>query len=153
RTAFAARLGRASQALNLGQLERAQGILRDLAADARGESLFPFAWRYLWHRSRSEVEFLVGPVPRFVGMARSPDGTMLATAEEADGLQLWSRGAPGRLAEPAAAAERLGEPALCPAGKLVAVPRQDAGGSPRLTLHDAASGRFLANLPIDGKMG
>jgi WD40 repeat protein len=153
RTAFAARLGRASQAINLGQLERAQEILRDLKEDARGESLFPFAWRYLWQRSRSEVEFLVGPVPRFTGMARSPDGTMLATAEQCDGLQLWSGGVPRRLDEPAVAAELLGEPALCPAGKLVAVPRQDVGGSLRLTLHDAASGRFLANLPIDGKMG
>jgi WD40 repeat protein/serine/threonine protein kinase len=154
RNAAAAQLGRASQALTHGQIERAQEVLRNVAQDARGESLFPFAWRYLWRRARAEVEFVVGPVPRFVGMARSPDGTILATAEEYDGLQLWAGGVPRRLDGPTGPAARFGEPVFSPDGTLVAVPRQDAGhGSPQLSLWHAASGRCLASLPIDGKIG
>ena len=154
RNAAAAQLGRASQALNHGQLERAQEVLRDLAQGERGESLFPFAWRYLWRRARTEVEFLVGPVPRLVGMARSPDGTILATAEENDGLQLWAGSVPRRLDEPTGAAARFGEPVFSPDGTVVAVPRQEAGyGSPQLSLRHAASGRSLASLPIDGEIG
>jgi len=154
RTAAAAQLGRASQALNHGQIERAQEVLRDLAGDARGESLFPFAWRYLWRRARSEVEFLVGPVPRFVGMARSPDGTILATVEESNGLQLWVGGVPRRLDEPTGEAARFGGPAFSLDGTMVAVPRQDAGcGSPRLSLWHVASGECLASLPIEGEIG
>ena len=139
--------------MNHGQLERAQEVLRDLAQDARGESLFPFAWRYLWRRARTEVEFLVGPVPRFVGMARSPDGTILATAEENDGLQLWAGGVPRRLDEPTGAA------AVRRAGVLSG---RDAGRRPppgrRLRLAPAfppACGfrRCLASLPIDGEIG
>jgi WD40 repeat protein/serine/threonine protein kinase len=154
RNAAAARLGRASQALNHGQLERAQEILRELERDARGESFFPFALRYLWQRARAEVEFLVGPVPRFVGMARSPDGTTLATVEESDGLQLWAGSVPRRLDEATGAAAQFGGPAFSPDGMLVAVPRRDAGSaSPRLSLRHAASGRCLASLPIDGEIG
>ena len=154
RNAAAAQLGRASQALNRGQLERAQEVLRDLAQDASGESLFPFAWRYLWRQARAEVEFLVGPVPRFVGMARSPDGTILATAEENDGLQLWSGGVPQRLGEPTGAAAQFSAPAFSPDGMLVAVPQQDAGcATPRLSLQHAASRQCLASLPIDGEIG
>jgi WD40 repeat protein/serine/threonine protein kinase len=153
RTAAAARLERASQALNHGQIERAQEVLRDLAQDARAESLFPFAWRYLWRRARSEVEFLVGPVPRFVGMARSPDGAILATVDENDGLQIWVGGVPRRLDEPTGETARFGGPAFSPDGTLVAVPRQDAGGcSPRLSLRHVASGECLASLPIEGEI-
>ena len=122
RNAAAARLGRASQAFNDGQLERAQEILHDLAKDSPGESLFPFAWRLLQQQAHAELEFLVGPVPRLAGMARSPDGTKLATSEEFDGLQLWSGGVPRQLDESKGVAGWLGAPAYSPDGRLIAVP-------------------------------
>ena len=96
----------------------------------------------------------MGPVPRLAGMARSPDGTKLATSEEFDGLQLWSGGVPRQLDESRGVAGWLGAPAYSPDGRLIAVPRQDSGGGPlRLSLHDAASAKCVASLPIEGERG
>lgn len=154
RYVVAAQLGRASLAFNHGQIERTQEILRDLEADRQGEVLFPFAWWYLCHQARSQVEFLVGPMPQFVGMAQSPAGALLATTEEHDGLQLWAGGVSSYLDGPARPNSAFGEPAFSRDGSLVAVPRKDGGeGLAQISIYHAASRQRLANLPLDGKIG
>jgi WD40 repeat protein len=87
-------------------------------------------------------------------MARSPDGAILATVDENDGLQLWVGGVPRRLDQPTVEAARFGGPEFSRDGTLVAVPRQDTGpGSPCLCLWHVATGRCLASLPIEGEIG
>jgi hypothetical protein len=65
RHAAGAQLRLAAQAIDAGQPERAQEILRDIPTNAGGEALHSFAWRYLWRRARREVALVVGPTPNF----------------------------------------------------------------------------------------
>jgi len=88
RYALGAQLRLAAQALEAAQPERAQEILRDIARNAGNEAPRSFVWRYLWRQARRDVVVLVGPVPRFGGMALSPDGKLLATTDDIAGLQL-----------------------------------------------------------------
>ena len=64
RNAAAARLGRASQALNRRPARAGPGDPPRPREGSPGESLFPFAWRYLWQQARCR-----GRIP---GRSRTP---------------------------------------------------------------------------------
>jgi WD40 repeat protein len=150
RHATGAQIRLAAQAIDAGQAERAQEILRDIPTNAGGEASRSFAWRYLWRRARREVVTLVGPVPRFGQMSLSPDGKILATTDATDGLVLRdaATGAPIRSLAPGS--DPIGRPAFSPGGALVAAVQTTAGSAEPdgITVWEVASGRRVARLPV-----
>jgi hypothetical protein len=87
RYALGAQIRLAAQALDAGQPERTQEILRDIPLNVGSNGPRSFAWRYLWRRARREVVVLVGPTPHFVGVGLSPDGKLLATSDRTWGFR------------------------------------------------------------------
>ncbi len=146
RHALGAQLRLAAGALDASQPERAQEILRDIPLNAGRESPRSFVWRYLWRCARRDVVLLVGPVPRLIGMALSPDGKILATTEETAGLQLWDAASGAWLRDMGNASERLGVPVFSPDGALVSAEGTATAG---FLIWEAATGRQVARLPID----
>jgi WD40 repeat protein len=149
RHATGAQIRLAAQAVDAGQPERAQEILRDIAVNG-GEASRSFAWRFLWRRARREVVTLVGPVPRFGHMALSPDGKVLATTDATDGLVLRdaATGAPIRSLAPGS--DPLGRPAFSPGGALVAAVQTttDSTAPHGITVWEVGSGSCVARLPV-----
>jgi eukaryotic-like serine/threonine-protein kinase len=149
RHATGAQIRLTAQAVDAGQAERAQEILRDIPINGGGGVPRSFAWRYLWHRARREVVTLAGPTPNFGYMALSPDGKILATTDPTDGLVLRhaATGAPIRSLAPGS--DPLGRPAFSPDGALVAAVQTTAGppAANGITAWEVASGRRLARLP------
>jgi eukaryotic-like serine/threonine-protein kinase len=84
----AAQLRLASQALDVGQFERAQEVLED-DVYGPGPKHRDFAWWHLWRSSRREVALLGrhdAPVRR---VDLSSDGRTLASCDAAGGISLW----------------------------------------------------------------
>jgi WD40 repeat protein len=148
--ATGAQIHLAAQAIDAGEAERAQEILRDIPMNGGGETPRSFAWRYLWHRARREVVVLVGPTPNFGHMTLSPDGKILATTDPIDGLVLRcaATGAPIRSLAPAS--DPLGRPAFSPDGSLVAAVQTTAGSAEpeAITVWEVTSARRVARLPV-----
>lgn len=148
RHAIGAQLRLAAQAVDAGQSERAQEILRDIPINAGREAPRSFAWRYLWHRARREVEVLVGPMPNFQHMTLSPDGKILATTDQSSGLVLRDAvtGAPER--RPVGASDVCGKPAFSPDGSLMAAVQTTTGADvpDGITVWEVGTGRRAARL-------
>jgi WD40 repeat protein len=150
RHATGAQLRLAAEAVEAGQSERAQEVLRDIPMNAGGQAPRSFAWRYLWRRARREVVVLVGPTPNFGDMTLSTDGKLLATIDPTDGLVLRDAATGAPIRSLAAGSDPLGRPAFSPDGSLVAAV-QTTAGSPApdgITVWDVASGRRLTRVPV-----
>ncbi len=145
-----AQLRLAAQALDAGQAERAQEILRDLPVDGGLRAPRSFVWRYLWRRARRDIVVLCGPTPRFVEMALSPDGKVLATTDDLKGLELRDAGTGQEIRAVDTEAGRYGKPAFSLDGALVAAAARtdDAGTPDGFSIWDVASGRRLARVPM-----
>ncbi|WP_165234014.1 protein kinase domain-containing protein [Aquisphaera insulae] len=150
RHATNAQIRLAAQAIEAGQAERAQEILRDIPLNGGHEVPASFAWRYLWLRARREVELLVGPTPQFGHMALSPDGKILATTDSTEGLVLRQAATGTPIRSLAPGTDPLGRPAFSPDGSFVAVVRTTAGTDEpdAISVWAVASGRLLARLPV-----
>jgi eukaryotic-like serine/threonine-protein kinase len=151
RHALGAQLRLAAQALDVGQPERAQEVLRDIPLNAGSQALRSFVWRYLWRQARREVVVLVGPSASYGGMARSPDGELMATTDGSVGLQLWDAVSGERLRDLGPLSGRMGAPSFSSDGKLVAAPDQSNDRTPSdgYSIWEVASGCRLVHLPID----
>jgi eukaryotic-like serine/threonine-protein kinase len=151
RHARGAQLRLAAQALDAGQLERAQRILRDVPLNSGGEMPRSFVWRYLWHRARREIVVLFGPTPRFTGMAVSPDGKLLATTDGTAGLELWDAASGDRIRDMEKVAGQLACPTFSKDGSLISADCRDTatGGADGFSVWDVTSGRRLARLSMD----
>jgi WD40 repeat protein len=149
RHAHGAQIRLAAQAIDAGQAERAQEILRDIAAHAGREAPRSFSWRYLRRRALREVVVLVGPTPNFRHMTLSPDGTILATMDPSAGLVLRDAGTGVPVHPLAGGSEPIGKPAFSPDGSLVAAVQTttDADATDGITVWEVASGRCLARVP------
>ena len=150
RHAMGAQLRLAAQALDAGQVEQAQAILRDIRIDGSREAPQSFVWRYLWRRACRDIVVLFGPTPRFVGMALSPDGTVLATTDDLRGVELWDAGTGGGIRAVDAGGGRYGNPAFSLDGSLVAAAERtdDVAAPDGFSIWDVASGRRWARLPM-----
>jgi eukaryotic-like serine/threonine-protein kinase len=150
RHAVGAQLRLAAQAIDSGQPERAQEILRDLPTDAGGELRRSFVWRYLWRRARRDVTVLVGPMPKVGDMALSPDGKTLATTDRSEGLVLRDAVTGERTRPLATGSGQLGKPAFSPDGLLVAAAERttDKDAPDGFSIWDVGSGRRLARLAV-----
>jgi WD40 repeat protein/tRNA A-37 threonylcarbamoyl transferase component Bud32 len=150
RHALGAQLRLAAEALDAAQPERAQQILRDIPLNPAGEVPRTFVWRYVWSRARRDVVVLVGPTPRFGGMALSPDGKILATTDGTMGLQLrdLASGAPIRAMETVPG--RLESPIFSSDGTLIAAPERSADptSDDGFSIWEVASGRRRVRLPM-----
>ncbi len=150
RHATGAQIRLAAQAIEAGQAERAQEILRDIAT--RGDDGAPrsFAWRYLWHRARRDVVMLAGPTPNFGQMTLSPDGKILATTDPTDGLVLRDAASGAALLFLASGTDPQGRPAFSPDGTLLAAVQTTEGSAEPngVTVWEVESGRRLARLPV-----
>jgi len=151
RHALGAQLRLAAQALDVGQPERAQEVLRDIPLNVGSEALRSFVWRYLWRQARHEVIVLVGPSASYGGTALSPDGKLMAATDGSVGLQLWDAVTGERLRDLGILSGRMGEPSFSSDGKLVAALDQstDYASSDGYSIWEVASGRRLVYLPID----
>jgi eukaryotic-like serine/threonine-protein kinase len=151
RYALGAQLRLAAQALEAGQLERAQEILHDVPPNTVGQAPRSFVWRYLWRQARRDVVVLVGPTPRFGGMALSPDGKVLATTDDTAGLRLWNTVSGERIRDIDTGYGRIECPTLSSDGAFVAVGDRspDRASPDGFLIWDVASGRQLARLPFD----
>jgi eukaryotic-like serine/threonine-protein kinase len=150
RHALGAQLRLAAQALDAAQPERTQEILRDIPLNSGSEAPRSFVWRYLWRQARREVIVLVGPMLRLGGMALSPDGKLLATADETAGLQLWDAVSGERIRDIDTGPGRIENPTFSPDGALIATEDRSADHtSPDgFSVWEVASGRWLARLPM-----
>jgi WD40 repeat protein len=151
RHALGAQIRLAAQAIDDGQFERAQEVLRDIPLNAGIDAPRSFAWRYLWRQARRDVLVLVGPTPHFLGMGLSSDGTLLATSDLTSGLQVRDAATGTVIREMERVAGRIEGPVFSPDGSRVAAPERaiDSSSPDGFTIWDVASGRRLARLPID----
>ena len=122
RHALGAQIRLAAQALDDGQFERAQEVLRDIPLNAGTQAAHSFAWRYLWRQARHDVEMLVGPTPHFIGMGVSSDGKLLATSDRTAGLQIRDASTGTVIRDMERVAGRIEEPVFSPDGLRVAAP-------------------------------
>ena len=150
RHALGAQLRLAAQALDAAQPERAQEILRDIPLNADNNAPRPFVWRYLWRRSRRDVVVLVGPTPRFVGMALSPDGNLLATSDDTAGLQIRDATSGSWIRDMDNVPGQIDVPVFSLDGSLVAAENRniDDSSSDGFSIWAVASGRRLVRLPM-----
>ena len=150
RHALGAQLRLAAQALDAAQPERAQVILRDIPINAGGEAPRSFAWRHLRRRARRDIVVLFGPSPRFVAMALSPDGKIVATTDDSRGLELWDAATGERIRAADSGEGRYGKPVFSLDGSLVAARERtaDVAAPDGFSVWDVASGRRLARLPM-----
>jgi eukaryotic-like serine/threonine-protein kinase len=155
RHAVGAQLRLAAQAIDSGQPERAQEVLRDLPTSAGGEVRRSFVWRYLWGRARRDVVVLVGPTPNFGEMALSPDGKTLATTDRSEGLVLRDAVTGARVRSLATGSGAFGKPAFSPDSSLVAAGEKtiDSDAPDGFSIWEVASGRRLARLPMGRESG
>jgi len=151
RHALGAQLRLAAQALEAAQPERAQEILRDIPLNAGSEAPQWFVWRYLWRQARRDVVVLIGPTPRFGGMALSRDGKLLAATDETAGLQLWDAGSGEWIRDLDTKPGRIEIPTFSPDGALVSAADRSSARASRdgFIIWEVASGRRLVRLPID----
>jgi eukaryotic-like serine/threonine-protein kinase len=150
RHALGAQLRLAAQALDAAQPERAQQILRDIPLNSGREAPRSFVWRYLWGRARRQIVVLFGPSSRFLGMALSPDGKLLATGDGTTGLQLWDVESGAWIRGMQKTAGQMSTPIFSVEGSLVAAEERNADvASPDgFSIWEVASGRRLARLPM-----
>ncbi len=150
RHALGAQLRLAAQAVDARQAERAQEILRDIPINAGGEVPRSFVWRHLRRRARRDIVVLFGPSPRFVAMALSPDGKVLATTDDSRGLELWDAVTGEAIRAVATGEGRYGKPVFSLDGSLIAAPERtaDVAAPDGFSVWDLASGRRLARLPM-----
>jgi WD40 repeat protein/serine/threonine protein kinase len=149
---YVAQIRRAAQAIDDGQFEPAQEVLRDIPPLNAGiEAPRSFVWRYLWRQARRDVEVLVGPTPHLIGMALSSDGKLLATSDETAGLQIRDAATGTVIRDVERVAGRIEGPVFSPDGLHVAAPERATNSeSPDgFSIWDVASGRRLARLPVD----
>jgi eukaryotic-like serine/threonine-protein kinase len=155
RHALGAQLRLAAQAVDAAQPERAQEILRDIPLNSGGEAPRSFVWRYLWRQARREVVVLVGPAPRFVGMALSPDGRFLATIDDTEGLQLRDAVSGAWIRDIDTSPGPIESPIFSPDGALIAAADRmtDRTSSRGFSLWEVASGRRLVRLSMGRDCG
>ncbi len=151
RHALGAQLRLAAEALDASQPERAQEILRDIPLNAGREASSSFVWRHLWRRARREVVVLVGPTPRFVGMALSPNGKLLATSDRTSGLQIRDTASGVCIRTMDEVPGRIEGPVFSSGGSLIAAPDRatDVSSPDGFSIWEVASGHRLVRLPID----
>jgi WD40 repeat protein/serine/threonine protein kinase len=85
----AAQLRLASEAIDNGQLERAQDILHDQVKSPTEDDPRDFAWHLLWERATRQIAPLYGHERDVRTLAMSPDGRTLASGDEAGSVRLW----------------------------------------------------------------
>ena len=85
----AAQLRLASQAIENGQLERAQDILHDQVKNPGEDDPRDFAWHVLWERATRQIAPLYGHERNVRALAMSPDGRTLASGDEVGMVRLW----------------------------------------------------------------
>ena len=85
----AAQLRLASEAIENGQLERAQDILHDQVTNPGEDDPRDFAWHVLWERATRQIAPLYGHERNVRALAMSPDGRTLASGDEVGMVRLW----------------------------------------------------------------
>src|SRR5262249_50745782 len=70
----ASQIRQAQQALEEGQVERAQELLRDAVPGPGQRDLRGFAWYYLWHCARRDFDLLAGHRGMIRSLALASDG-------------------------------------------------------------------------------
>jgi WD40 repeat protein/serine/threonine protein kinase len=150
RHALGAQLRLAAQAIDNGQRERAQEILRDIPLNTGAEASTSFAWRYLWREARREIVVLAGPAPRFAGMALAPDGKLLATSIDSSGLQVRDAVTGSGIRDMEKVSGQIETPTFSWDGSLLAAAHRtaDPGSPDGFSIWNVASGRHLVRLPM-----
>jgi eukaryotic-like serine/threonine-protein kinase len=85
----AAQLRLASQAIENGQLERAQDILHDQVKNPGEDDPRDFAWHVIWERATRQIAPLYGHERNVRTLATSPDRRTLASGDEVGMVSLW----------------------------------------------------------------
>ena len=85
----AAQLRLASQAIENGQLERAQDILHDQVKNPGEDDPRDFAWHVIWERATRQILSLYGHERDVTALAMSPDGRTLASGDKVGMVRLW----------------------------------------------------------------
>ena len=149
RLLHAAQLRLASQAIENGQLERAQDLLHDQVKNPSEDDSRDFAWHVLWERATRQILPMYGHERDVTALAMSPDGRTLASGDKVGMVRLWDL--------------RTGSPVFVLKGHTLSISRlvfsaegsllvssaDSDGHSPcEVILWETATGRELA--PIDG---
>ena len=79
----------ACQALEDGQVERAQDLLHDDDPSLGSKSSSDFAWQFLWRRATREIVPMYGHERNLIALAISPDGQTLASGDDVGLIRLW----------------------------------------------------------------
>ena len=85
----AAQLRLSSQAIENGQLERAQDILQSQIQKPDEDDPRDFAWHVLWERSTRQIAPLYGHERDVRALSLSPDGRTLSSGDEVGVIRLW----------------------------------------------------------------
>jgi eukaryotic-like serine/threonine-protein kinase len=149
RALHAAQLRLASQAIENGQLERAQDILHDQQKSPGEDDPRDFAWRVLWERATRQIAPLYGHERNVRALAASPDGKALASGDEVGTIRLWDLQTGGPALELKGHVLAISRLVFSADGSLLASAADTDGHScGEVFLWEAASGRELAR--IDG---
>ena len=145
----AAQLRLASQAIENGQLERAQDILQDQVKNPGTDDPRDFAWRVLWERATRQIVPLYGHERNVRVLALCPDGRTLASGDEVGTVRLWDLRAGSAVCVLKGHALSISRLAFSADGSLlVSAAEADSHSQCEVLLWEVATGRELAR--IDG---
>jgi WD40 repeat protein len=149
---YASDMNVAMEALRSNNLGRAQDLL-DRQRPQPGEvDLRGWEWRYLWGQTRSDALSVLCKKTEIESLAVSSDGRWLAIGVvHRDGLFVWDLQTRQEVAHLAKGRVEV-RAVFSPTGPLLAFAAEDnaAGGKPSLSLWNAATRQFMAELPLEG---
>jgi WD40 repeat protein len=147
-----AQLELASQALDSGQVERAQNLLRDVTPlPTSGEAVAPGpAWRLLWGQATRELQPLYHHKRDVRQLALSPDGSRLYTGDEAGNTAAWDvTGSPLLLRAYPARPGMITQLAVSPDGRYLATRLHIADGNRKaIWVRDTTTDRLVLQVEV-----